>query len=1136
MFMIRQELRFRIKSLKPFSCLFFTFVFSAGITSASEWRTSKFYEIGNIVRFLGSEYVAVSTSRGVEPSLDSLLWEKRAVLIGDARTPTYPVWSVDTVYETTKTTVSHNGKLWENSSWTVAEEPGMSGVLVWREVALDFEDAKKYKNDVLYRRGVVVSWDGRLWEAAFDTLGGEPGVGEVWILKGYQGVFSAKDSRNNNELPSANGKWDDRTSYLAIDTLISHSGLLWKNSQPAMPGEEPGEAGGSVWYLVGVVNHSQLSRWSSDVTYKATQAIQFSDYTWVSRRETSGQQPGRSSDWILAQPIVALLQTWSPSQRFEAGTMINYGGYHWTAMEGNVAIEPGQANSTKVWLRASSRLLSGVFSYRDWNARDKYPSAGMLVNFSNTYWVSIRSIFLGEHPGVSNAWERVGQSLGGEGIVVVDAIQQTNIEWMPNKAYPVAGTVVTYKGLEYRSRISVAQGGLPPVANPVYWEILSKGVWDINRTYDKGDIVVSEHMIYQAISPITGGPNPSTAPNRWKVLGRSTESFDLDNIQYQTKPMEDAVWQQNEIYDSPGIFVTYNNRKWRNISRTRNDIPGMTSVWQPETITDGEPWNRYFIYESERVYTVIYDGVAYKSKGRSLGDIPETSSLWIKTDDEYIEGALWQADLDYVNINSFVNHNGRVWYNLQPSKNQEPGQSSIWQPVEITDGEQWNSYFLYDGRVRGEGERFYKVAFNDQIWINRSRTIGDTPGDDFHWEPVSLSNDYVWGETWSADQEYVLIDRVVTYPGGSDQRWMNTTRSKGEVPGSSVTWQPMSIDFGSPWSQWIIYDGTNRGFPEQRYVVSYEGKLWQNTQYSLGHVPGLHKSWEMYEVADSVWSPDIYYSVGASVRYDSKGDGSNEVWFSAYPNIGTTPGGTDAWEQPYTPNLGWNLRVNYKVGDTVTYKKKIWKAQYTNVGFEPGISDAWSVPYADGAAWDADVVYQKDNDVVYEGRIWFANYYSSNDRPDSGSGAWRMQYLEGAAWSPYVVYQTGNTVEHGGGVWLANYYSLSDPPDLGSGAWRVQYVEGAVWSRYVVYQAGNAVEHGGGVWLANYYSLSDPPDLGSGAWRLQYLEGAAWDSRAAPYDEGMTVSHSGSSWRAKWWAGSDDVPGVSPAWELLSLQ
>ena len=1133
--MSHQVLFFSYKSWKNYLRFILIFVFSVEIVSAYEWNAFKYYEPGNVVRFLGSDYVAISTSEGKEPSAESLVWEKRGEVIGDARTQKYPIWSAHTVYETTKVIVSHNGRLWENSSWTLGDEPGLSSALVWREVGLDFQGAKKYENSVLYREGVVVTSNGRLWEARFDTLGAEPGVDEGWILKGYQGIFSARDSEYKTESSLGNGKWDHRASYLAIDTLIAHRGMLWKNSQPAMPGEEPGEAGGQIWYLVGIVNHFELNHWSPDVIYKATYAIQFANYIWVSRRENKGQLPGRSPDWILAQPVSTLLQTWSPSIRFIAGTTVNYGGYHWTAMESNVASEPGQAIATQVWLRANSRPLSGIFSYRDWNARDKYPLAGMLVNFSNAYWVSTRPTLVNERPGVSAAWERVSQSFGGEGIVVIDAIQETNIDWMKNKAYPVVGTVVTYMGLEYRSRIPVTQGGLPPVANSVSWEILKKGLWDSNRTYDKGDIVVLNDIIYQAIKSITGGANPTIAVDTWKVLARSSGVLNLD-IRQQISSMVDAVWQQSNAYESVGMFVTYNNRKWRNIAWTRGDAPGMTDMWQPESIMDGEAWNRYFIYEAEREYIVIYNGLAYKSNGRSLGELPENSSLWIHVGDEYVEGALWLADVEYVNIKSIVMHNGRAWYNLQPLKNHEPGQSSIWQPVEIRDGEQWDIHFIYDGRGRAEGERFYKVTFNDQIWVNRTRTIGNTPGDDFHWERVNSSNGYVWGETWSSDREYVVRDMVVNYPGGSDQRWMNTTRSKGEVPGISVTWQPMDIDFGSPWSQWVIYDGTTRGFPGQRYVVSYEGNLWQNTQYSLGHVPGSHESWEMHDVPDSDWSPDVNYSVGASVRFDSNGDGTKEIWFSVYPNIGTLPGGTDAWEQSYTPNSGWNLRVNYTVGDTVIYKNKIWKAQYTNIGFEPGISDAWSVPYADGAAWDADVVYQQDNAVVYEGGIWFANYYSLNDQPDSGSGAWRLQYLEGAAWSPYVVYQQDNTVVYKDGVWLANYYSFNDSPDSGSGAWRLQYLENTAWNANIVYQQDSKVLYEGEVWLANYYNSNDSPASGSGAWRLQYLEGAAWDSRAAPYFEGMTVSHSGSSWRAKWWAGTDDIPGISPAWELISLQ
>ena len=154
-----------------------------------------------------------------------------------------------------------------------------------------------------------------------------------------------------------------------------------------------------------------------------------------------------------------------------------------------------------------------------------------------------------------------------------------------------------------------------------------------------------------------------------------------------------------------------------NTAYSLGDTPTVSTVWQPVTLTDGDPWDPLVIYSASA-----------RSETRS-----------------YYE----------------VLHNGKLWRNSTYSLNEEPGKSAAWQPSALVDNDPWDAYIIYDGPTRGEGNRTYIVTHAGQIWSNAYYSLGDEPGSSPAWVPVVTHSD---GDIWSATYIYATAGAIVRYP------------------------------------------------------------------------------------------------------------------------------------------------------------------------------------------------------------------------------------------------------------------------------------------------------------------------------------------------------------------------------------
>ena len=340
-----------------------------------------------------------------------------------------------------------------------------------------------------------------------------------------------------------------------------------------------------------------------------------------------------------------------------------------------------------------------------------------------------------------------------------------------------------------------------------------------------------------------------------------------------------------------------------NTAYSLGDTPTVSTVWQPVTLTDGDPWDPLVIYSASA-----------RSETRS-----------------YYE----------------VLHNGKLWRNSTYSLNEEPGKSAAWQPSALVDNDPWDAYIIYDGPTRGEGNRTYIVTHAGQIWSNAYYSLGDEPGSSPAWVPVVTHSD---GDIWSATYIYATAGAIVRYPANG-ALWYNLYYSANEQPGTTQTWQPVSIVDEDPWQANVIYDATTQGEGSRFYIVSHNGSLWQNTTYSVGETPSATAvTWAPVALAGDgipLWNSATVYSVAGTIVKDANG----RKWYNEYWTQNDAPGASNVWQPvTITDRDPWSRYIFYSASRRnegtrkylVSYNGAIWQNQWDTQGETPGVSAVWA--------------------------------------------------------------------------------------------------------------------------------------------------------------------------------------------------
>jgi hypothetical protein len=667
---------------------------------------------------------------------------------------------------------------------------------------------------------------------------------------------------------------------------------------------------------------------------------------------------------------------------------------------------------------------------------------------------------------VLGAWETNDDGGTGDGGAGDGGTGDSNA-WVPGQVYATAGAEVSHNGRTWtNSWWTNGEPGIDPA-----WTITSAinngDAWIPGHAYETAGAEVSHNgKLYRNQWWTNGEPGIDAA---WVEISGTSDAPETpvdtpdEGDESPELPSDGDLWRSDYTYATAGKIVVHpsGGPSWFNTGYTLGDTPGSSVEWQPQTITDGDPWNSLVLYdaatrnEGSRQYVVAHNGELWVNQYYTLGDVPGSSPAWARQDTP-ANGDLWRADYVYATAGKIVVYpsGGSSWYNSGYSLGDQPDQTVVWQPVTITDGDPWDPLVIYDASTRNEGNRQYVVTHSGERWVNQYYSLGDQPGTSTAW-----ARDYTFtaGDAWRSDYVYSQPNMVVAYPNAGGKLWFNTAYSLGDTPTVSTVWQPVTLTDGDPWDPLVIYSASARSETRSYYEVLHNGKLWRNSTYSLNEEPGKSAAWQPSTLVDNdPWDANIIY------------DG---------------------------PTRGEGNRTYI-----VTHAGQIWSNAYYSLGDEPGSSSAWVpvVTHSDGDIWSATYIYATAGAIVRypaNGALWYNLYYSANEQPGTTQTWQPVSIVDEDPWQANVIYDATTRgegsrfyiVSHNGSLWQNTTYSVGETPSATAVTWAPVAPAGdgiPLWNSATVYSvAGTIVKDANGrKWYNEYWTQNDVPGA-SNVWQ-----------------------------------------------------
>lgn len=540
-----------------------------------------------------------------------------------------------------------------------------------------------------------------------------------------------------------------------------------------------------------------------------------------------------------------------------------------------------------------------------------------------------------------------------------------NDKWEANKRYE-KGDIVRYARKTWICTARV-RSDEPPPDDPDHWDkhtespIQNAGKWEINKTYDEGDIVKWNGRQWISLKDDNEGKEPGKSANWW-------ERFAGDGN-------DQGEWNGATAYEADDI-VNYKGRRYLCIQDTFAGI-------EPE-VTESPDWEDYWRlyvgstsdrgkWEQNRQYQkddlVRWKGRTWIAKAKSKGEEPsKNSNKWeIFTDKGVDNQGPWEATVAY-ETDMIVTYDGRSYIAIEDSYNKEPTVHPDWKNY-------WQVFVDKATNDRGQYEKTADYEKNDtvqykgQTWLCLKK-LDQNNNEANQFPPGERKSKEYWkkyaggtvnkGE-WN-DYTYYEEDDLVTY-GGTTYRCrqdMYVIHEPGTL-GSSVYWEVYaggSEPVDEDWSSGKKY--------KQGQIVPYKGSLWKCRQThtsASSNRPGKD---------DALWR--LYVEKGGEIRTD--GNGSTE----------------------------WQSGVEYYLGDIVTYGGATWRFVSripSDSGGFPSLANAlWKRMASDGkgkaiTTWQAGVAYDKDDVVLWQGGTYKATNAlttaQNNEEPDEvGSTKWTL--------------------------------------------------------------------------------------------------------------------------------------------------
>ncbi len=949
-----------------------------------------------------------------------------------------------------------NGRLWSAQVDHMGISPTSPGQIEWLEVSVLEDGVPVFDIGKAYSANDVVAFDGGVWRALYNTVGEEPGNSGGWnYIRSYSG---------NTTLPKSNvaeteasefvelltseatysSQWTEVATYSDPAERVVYNTMGWTVSEDGLlpPVGNAPLAQGCFWELIDVPSSFMPAEWERGTSYALGALVSHEGLQWLSVVNSASSTPGRgSTNWLAVAPNVAATPSWRLGERVEAGDIRLYSGGYWINVTGLNSTEPGNTftQGASDWIRFSKPTGASPIYEVSFSDEIIMPRSGLLFSLDGNFWISRQVNNLMEPPSINEGgWLSVSAS---EDIFCdLFANQESTVDyWNAATVYDTVGTIVIY-GEDYYYNLATVFGANPPPSDTVNWAPVAAEV--------------------QAGSGLNQGA---------------------------------SEWQSGTVY-SQGVEVFYEDRSWVALYGNSGQAPGFSGAWQPVTLTDGEAWNAYFIYNAQSI--VSYNGQLWQNSSYVQGDVPGLSSVWVAQNDSELvdiaDGLPWDATLIYDDSRSYtVTHSGRTWYNIEETQNEEPGTTQAWQPQSFVSEEDWNQYFIYDmeGTI---------VTHAGDLWASLYYTTGDEPGESLAWEQIN--SDDVVNDAWDESVTYDTANTVVEYGG---RTWYNSYPTTGDEPGASDAWQPTALVDSEAWNTHFIYAD-----PSTR--VTYDGVVWQNLSYSQGHIPSQSDLWVIPEEASS-WSANTTYSItGTEVVH------LDRTWHNRWSTTGDEPGASEVW-QPTDIAAGedWNTYFIYETAGTrVAHNGGLWQNQWWSQYEEPGNSINWIVvsdSSGGGELWDVNTYYAAGAEVFHESRYWISQEWTLGVEPGT-TVAWQPKTIEeGEDWNELFIYQTpGTIVAYAGTYWTNSDSTQGEIPG-----------QAAVWTEVDDDDGSGDGGSGDGDTDNDGDTDDDIP---------------AWDANTTYQVANTEVTYDGRVWYNRYWADAGIVPGTDEVWQPKTLE
>ncbi len=451
---------------------------------ASNWATSYYYKISDIVRYGGRSYICIlghtsasTAASGLE--VDAAKWE----LLNDG-IDYKGTWGGATRYKYNDL-VTYGGQLYIVTTHHTSGGSFDPTKFTLFASGLQFEGA--YNNGTTYQPGDVVSYGSNAFVATQTTVGNLPTDVAYWtpITTGIQ----------------FRGAYSNVTPYRKGD-IVSYGPYSYV-AKADTTGNVPDNA--TFWDLV-VSGFGYYGTYAGGTTYQKGDTVGYGGYRYVAKSTTTGNLPTNATFWDVFTKGYTFIGTYAGGTAYKPGEIVAYGGSFYAAKADTTGNDPSNGTFWDVFSKGYDfkAAYSGGTTYK----------VGDIVSYGPRLYLAIQQ-GSGNLPTDTGYWSLFVDGVGFKGTYA-------------NATVYVIGDIVRYGGRAYvciLGHTSNTAGNIEP-PNATYWALLSsgmswKGTWSSATEYELDDVVEYSSSSWISVDSDNLNQQPDISPTKWNLVAQA---------------------------------------------------------------------------------------------------------------------------------------------------------------------------------------------------------------------------------------------------------------------------------------------------------------------------------------------------------------------------------------------------------------------------------------------------------------------------------------------------------------------------------------------------------------------------------------------------------------------------------------